>query len=158
MPAVAIEEWTCPACGATVHRKNPAWKGIWFTAIDLEVTALCARQHHTHDRRGRPIGETDAAGALTWDELAASPPGTCWLPIVAADDDGSLVTPGIGLRRDGDAYVVVVLDAVAPSALVGSLRPLLERGRVVGRIDVDQLELDERAEAVDAASLAHALP
>lgn len=150
----AIEEWICPACGATALRPNPAKNGIWVAAVDTEVIALCARQHHRHDRRGRPLAPPDRPGALTWQELAASPPGECWLPVVAVDAElDAFVTPGIAFRRSGASYDVLVLDDIEPSALVGSLRPLLARGRVLGAIPSGALHLDERHERIDAASL-----
>ena len=147
------EEWTCPACGRTVWRTNPAWKGIWFVPSELELTGRCARQHGAHGRRGGELPADDGgavwAPAVDVAEVAALGGR---VPVVRLDGGRvvALLPPaGLLLSPVGDGLEVEVLDDLAPSDLVGGDGGHL-RGRPVGRIDVTALD----DEGVDAAALA----
>lgn len=135
-----VETWACPACGRDVERVSPAWKGVWFTAGSDEVTALCARTHRTHDRKGVPVAAGDDAAAEAED----------WIPIVAVDGDDrprsfvALIPPhgtAFVLTPAGDAYEVRRLQELAASDLVGRRAATLP-GEVVGTVGTDELQFD----------------
>jgi hypothetical protein len=139
-----VETWTCPACRREVERVSPAWKGIWFTASDGEVTALCSRTHRTHDRAGQPLAVDDV------------PLADHQVPIVAVEADPddrhgppsafvALVPPaGRSYVRRGDEYEVRELDELSPSDLVGSRVASLS-GRIVDRVAVAEVTFDDLA-------------
>ena len=135
-----VETWTCSACGQDVERVSPAWKGIWFAATPGEVVALCARTHRTHDRTGAPLPVEEDAD------------GEGGVPIVAVDesDDGApprsfvaLVPPaGVACVLDGDAYELRRLAELRPGDLVGPGAAARLDGEVIGRVRVEDLDLD----------------
>ena len=147
-PEPKREEWTCPSCGRTVWRTNPAWKGIWFAPVESELVTRCARQHGAHDRHGRPFPEDDD---LRWspvvglDELAAlDDPAARQVPVVGLDDGGFVaLLPPAGLRfvKVDGGFEVEVLDELQPSDLVGHAP---RRGRIVGWVPDGALDFDAR--------------
>lgn len=137
-----VERWTCPACDREVERVSPAWKGIWFTAEAHELTALCARIHGRHDRRGDPVVVEEP---VVGDDA---------VPIVAVDpgpaDGGpprsfvALLPPhGVAFVLDQGAatYELRRPSELSPSSLVGQ-RAATMAGEVIGRVAVADLRFD----------------
>lgn len=151
--------WRCPTCQRVVFREHAP--GRWYGSDACELVALCARQHHAHDRWGRPRPAPPADPTLDWRELAASPPGTWWLPVVwsGADVPTCVVLapdPSILLRVEGGdgCYAAYAIAGVEASQLVGSTTSLLDRATKLGTIGVDTVRFDSpRRGAIDAASL-----
>ena len=137
-----VERWTCPACGREVERTSPALKGIWVTAKDDERTALCARQHGAHDRKGRPLPATDDA---------RPPVDDVWIPLIARED-GSFVAlvPPAGLElvptAVGDGYRVRALDELNPSDLVGHAPT---HGRELGVVGPEAVRVDPSGRPIE---------
>jgi hypothetical protein len=154
-PEPRREEWSCPACGRTVWRANPAWKGIWFAPVRSELVTRCARQHGAHDRHGAAFVEdrTSWAPVVGLSEQAAlEDADDRRVPVVALADGGFVaLLPPAGVRVRGDG-VVEALDDLQPSDLVGRSP---RAGRPVGRVAPGSLVAE--AGSIDARALRDAL-
>ena len=142
-----VERWRCPACDREVERISPAWKGIWFTAGPDEVTALCARTHRAHDRRGQPLpADEDLAGVEDWVPIVAVEPGPDHGDGPRPSSFVALLPPaGVAfvLDRTADAYVLRRLEALAPSMLVGAGAGAQRlEGELIGRVAATGLRFD----------------
>jgi hypothetical protein len=138
-----VETWSCPACGRSIERRSPAVKGIWVTAMPSERTALCARQHGAHDRKGRVLAADEPQAVGGDDDV--------WIPLVVRGD-GSCVAlvPPAGLELvpvdGGRGYLVIALDELNPSDLVGHART---GGHELGVIARDAVRVDPAGRPID---------